>query len=102
MRIPLLVLTPIASAAAAVAPVAETGDDGVLFGLPRAVVTVLGVGVAVMLLAILFLVRRFAGTIMNVVFLMLGAALVIIALFGHQIGVYDAIDEIVNAQPIGP
>lgn len=101
MRPIILLAITLANAAAAEPLVAPT-DDGQVLGLSRALVTLLGVGVALMLLAVLFLIRRFIGTIMNVVFLLLGAALVIVALFGQQIGIYDAIDQILEAGQTGP
>lgn len=73
------------------------GGDDQLFGMQRSVVTVLGIGIALVLLAVLFLIRRFIGTVMNMVFLLLGVVLVIVALFGHQIGIYDAIDDVIKA-----
>jgi hypothetical protein len=101
MRLLALLLCSSATLVAAEELGSATVDDEV-FGLSRAVVTLLGLGAALMLLALLFLIRRFMGTIMNITFLLLGALLVIIALFGHQIGVYDAIDTLISADPVGP
>ncbi len=96
----LLLCTTATLAAAEEMGVVTPGDE--VFGLSRAVVTLVGLGVALMLLALLFLLRRFMGTIMNITFLLLGALLVIIALFGHQIGIYDAIDALLRADSAAP
>ena len=80
---------------------ADDGSDQ-LFGFSRSVATLVGVGAALVLLGVLFMVRRFLGVIMNIVFLLLGTALVIVALFGNQIGIYDAIDEIIKSGKQAP
>jgi len=90
-----------AAAGASPEPSLAQGDPGETesgtFGLPRGLFTVVCLGVVLILLAALFMVRRFLGMIMNVVFLLMGTTLVIVALFGHQLGIFDAIAELAEA-----
>jgi hypothetical protein len=77
----LLLMLPLAALAAAEpAAVDTTGSGDELFGFGRSIVTLIGLGGALILLAILFMLRKFLGFVMNAVFMTLGAVLVVPAL----------------------
>lgn len=96
-------VAPIARVLCLLAPVLlvaaepDAAADASTLGFGRSVVTVIALGIALILLAVLFLLRRFLGVVINVIFVLIGAFLVVIALFGHDIGVYAAIDAIVRS-----
>ena len=66
------------------APSAANDPDSVIFG-------VLAVGAVLVLLGLLFLIRKFLAVVVNLFMILLGVALVLIAAFGHPLGIWDLI-----------
>ena len=60
---------------------------------PSPIMLVVGVGCVLIVLGILFAIRKFLYLLINVFFVLFGAVLVLIALLGNDIGLYQAIGD---------